>query len=91
MHAIISHSTFDYDANSTVSVIVSFDTDGHIAPIYIRIGESSCKVNSFWISQKFRNVLDYHCNVIDDGVLKPILLSYHKSEDVWTIPKSSPA
>ncbi len=87
MHAIISNNTYDYEINSAVSVIVSFDTDGHISPLYVRIGENSCKINSFWISQKFKNVIEYHCNVIDDCLLKPLTLSYHRAEDVWTIPK----
>lgn len=72
--------------NNIVPVIASFDAEGHVKPLYVRINESSLKVYSSWLKPSFQGVLEFQCNVIDNNCLKPLLLTYHKRENVWTIP-----
>lgn len=70
-----------------VSVIASFDTDGHIKPLYVRVDEESLKVVSCWMKPAFVSSCTYQCKVEDHGVLKPLVLTYHMNESVWSIPK----
>lgn len=88
---MVSYNSYDYLPHDMVSVIASFDTEGHIRPLYVRIGKDSCKVHSFWLKPSFREVLTFSCQVIDHDRLKPVLLEYHQRENVWIIPKWNPA
>ncbi|MDD3362672.1 MAG: hypothetical protein PHW34_13470 [Hespellia sp.] len=87
MGSFTSFTSFDYQQIVIVPVIASFTTDGHITPIYVRIGGDPYKVDSFWIKSNFNKQLEFHCQIIDHGCLKPLLLTYYKNEDVWAIPK----
>lgn len=72
--------------NNIVSVIASFDAEGHVRPLYVRVNENSLKVYSSWLKPSFQGFLEFQCNVIENNHLKPLLLTYHKRENVWTIP-----
>jgi hypothetical protein len=85
MSAITSYTSHDYIRTTPVPVIASFDSDGHIAPLYVRISGTSCKVHSFWVNNRFANQVEFHCQVIDHDTLRPLLLTYYKPEDVWAI------
>ena len=87
MPGYVSNTSF-YNAD-IVSVIASFDTDGHVKPLYIRINEDSLKVHSSWLKPSFRGTLEFQCKVVDNGCLKPLILTYHKEENVWTIPNTT--
>lgn len=87
MGAYVSRTSFDYKPVTIVPVIASFDTDGHIAPLYVRINGISMKVASFYERNKFSNSVEFFCKVIDGDYLKPVQLSYYTAERVWTIPK----
>ena len=71
-----------------VSVIASFDTHGHVKPLYVRIGEQSLKVHSSWLKPSFANTLEFRCEVIDGNCLKPLILTYQQRESVWYIPNN---
>lgn len=85
--ASVSNTSYDHTNIDIVSVIASFDTDGHIKPLYVRINEDSLKVHSSWLRPSFQNLMEFQCKVIDNNCLKPLILTYHKVENVWTIPK----
>ena len=87
MGAYVSRTSFDYKPVTIVPVIASFDTDGHIAPLYVRINGISMKVDSFYERNKFSNSVEFFCKVIDNDYLKPLHLTYYTAERVWTIPK----
>ena len=87
MTAKISYTTFDCDHRKIVTAIATFDTQGHVKPVYIGIDGVSYKVHSAWMQPSFKNHLTFHCEIIDGDRIKPIDLSYHKTEDVWSIPK----
>lgn len=72
-----------------VSVIASFDVNGHVKPLYVRLGEESLKVHSSWIKpDSYASVCIYECQVIDNGVLKTITLNYHHHDKLWCVPKA---
>lgn len=87
MSGKVSYTSYDCKNNTLVSVIASFDTEGYIRPLYVRIGNESLKIHSSWIKPSFSESMEYSCKVIDEGVLKPLILTYHKRENVWTIPR----
>ena len=84
---IISKNDYDYYPNDIVPVIASFDSEGHIAPLYVRINGESCRVKSYWVSATFRNSIDFKCKVIHGDYLKPLALTYHVQANMWTIAK----
>lgn len=88
MPGYVSNNSYDYIPSNIVSVIASFDTDGHVRPLYVRINDDALKVHSSWLKPSFGGLMKFNCKVIDQGFLKPLLLTYHKTEGVWTIPKS---
>ena len=87
MPARVSKTTYDYTDCMIVPVIASFDRDGHVRPLYVGINGESLKVHSCWMKPDYFNCLDLNCKVIYNDCLKPVVLSYHKEEDIWTIPK----
>ena len=88
MPSTVSYTAYDIKPNTVVPVIASFDAEGHIKPLYVRIGELSLKVQSSWITPSFSNVLEFHCKVIDGDCLKPLILTYYQREMVWVIPQA---
>lgn len=87
MPSITSYSSFDIEPNMVVPVIASFDSEGHVKPLYVRIGDLSLKVESSWLKPSFMNCMEFHCRVIDGGCLKPLILTYHQRESTWVIPR----
>lgn len=87
MSEITSTTSYNGSTLEIVSVIASFDTDGHVKPLYVRVNQESLKVHSSWMRPSFHGFLEFQCKVIDNGCLKPLTLSYHKNENVWVIPK----
>lgn len=87
MDTTVSYTSYDFKPGSIVPVIASFDSEGHVKPLYVRIGELSLKVQSSWMVPSFPNVLEFRCKVIDGEQLKLIILEYHQRECVWIIPR----
>lgn len=73
--------------DESVSVIASFDTQGHVKPLYVRIGDVSLKVANSWISSSRFDVIEYQCQVEDGDYLKQLTLTYYVRETVWRTPK----
>lgn len=84
---MLTKTPTDYPSQQIVSVIASFDTDGHIKPIYVRIGSESYKIQSCWLKPSFYGQQTFYCKVIDNNTLKPLELTYHIMESAWTMPK----
>lgn len=84
-----SFTSYDYRPVSCVPVIASFDSEGHISPLYVRINGASCRISSYWIrSNSFSNIITYNCQVIADDVLQPVTVEYHVKECTWTVDKA---
>ncbi|MCI5504277.1 MAG: hypothetical protein SPI87_01430 [Anaerobutyricum sp.] len=88
MSRTITYHSFDDKQVIMVPVIASFDTDGNILPLYVRIRGNSLKVQSSHIHHVSPNIIEFHCRVIDYNRLKPLALSYYQSEKIWGIPSS---
>ena len=83
-----SYTSFDYQPVDCIPVIASFDSDGHIAPLYVRINGLSLKVDSFWVKgSSFSNLITFNCKLINNNALIPLSLTYHQKECIWTMPK----
>ncbi len=83
----VSYTNFDYEPVYTVPVIASFDAEGHIKPLYVRVGEERYKVSSYWVKNRFSHAVEFNCQLQKDDRLIPTLLKYYQQESVWTIPK----
>lgn len=85
MPGINSLTPYDHSGLVKVSVIASFDTNGHIRPLYIRFGEEALKVHSFSEKPSTMGFREFRCQVIDNDCLKPLALTYRTNDNVWTI------
>lgn len=90
MAAKVSYNSHDYVPVDIVPVIASFDANGHIAPLYVRIQGQSYKIGNYHVKCNYANSVSFNCNVIDGDVLKPVMLTYFQDENIWTIPKRQP-
>lgn len=70
-----------------VSVIASFDTEGYIRPLYVRVNAESLKVHSCWLKPSFRGTIEFQCKVIDNNILKDINIIYRQSDNIWSLVK----
>lgn len=69
-----------------VSVISSFDCNGHVLPLYVRINGEALKVHkAVLIHESTFSLITFRCEVIDQNQLKPLKLNYHVNEFKWTI------
>jgi len=84
--SIPSYSSFDYSPVNVVPVIASFDSEGHIAPLYVRLCGNSCRIEKYWIKSTFVNTIQYNCQITDGETKKQLLLTYFQDESIWTIP-----
>ena len=71
-------------ASTIVPVIASFDSEGRIVPLYVRINGDSYKIESARMSCIFSNIVEFHCKVIDGEAIKPLLLTFYRREGMWT-------
>ncbi len=85
MPGINSLTPYDHSGLVKVSVIASFDTEGHIKPLYIRFDEEALKVHSSSEKPSTMGFREFQCQVVDNGCLKPLSLTYRTGDNVWTI------
>lgn len=65
MSGYASKTTFNYaNCIDIVSVIASFDADGHVKPLYVRINEESLKVKSSWLKPSFQGLMEFQCKAV---------------------------
>lgn len=74
--------------SNMVPVIASFDSSGHVKPLYVRVNGASLKIHSSWVKPSYLDTIEFECQVIDGEYLKPLSLTYHRQDCVWTIPKN---
>lgn len=87
MPAFVSYGLKDSPHLQIIPVIASFDVDGNIKPLYVRIGEESLKVYSCRLKSAPADIKTFRCQIQDEEMLKPLELSYHARESLWTIPR----
>jgi len=87
MKATVSHGLSDCQHIQPVSVISSFDCEGNLLPIFVRIGEESLKVYNAYRTDSTISIINFNCEIMDGEVVKPLKLSYHIRDLIWTIPR----
>lgn len=76
------------DPVEVVPVIASYDTEGRVKPLYVRISDNEYKIESCWIKPSIAgNNLDFNCSLSRDNRIYKVVLTYHIRETTWTIPK----
>jgi hypothetical protein len=85
----VSYNNHDIRKVSVVPVIASFDSEGHIKPLYVRIDGMSCRVLSYWIKSTFINFVAFNCMVQVGELAKPVTLTYFIDETIWTMPNAA--
>ena len=90
MAGIISYGVQDCRQLKIVSVISSFDTQGHIMPLYVRLNGESLKIhNATLLPDSTFQLRLFRCEVMDQGAVKPIKLTYHVKEMMWSMPSAA--
>lgn len=80
----VSYTSFDHKPSDIVPVIASFDKQGNVRPLYVRLGSESYKVNDAFCQNEFSNTITFRCHIIDNEYLKPLILIYHRSCNMWS-------
>jgi len=85
MSGYSSSMPFDLAPSDIVPVIASFDKQGKIKPLYVRLGSESYKINDSFCQNEYINTIYFRCHIIDNGYLKPLVLIYYRSCNMWSI------
>ena len=78
-----SEPIYEFHTAKLVSVIASFNTDGKIKPLYIRMNEDPVKVLSSKVIQTTLHMIAFEVIVDDYGQQRIIQLLYKINESVW--------
>ena len=89
MSAFVSYTSFDHKVTAIIPVIASFDSKGHICPLYVRLGRSSYKVGEFFVNSRYSGITEFRCRIADGNLEKPLQLTYYSNENMWTVPRSA--
>ena len=87
MSTYVSHGLKECHYLQVVPVISSFDCDGNIFPLYVRIDGQSLKVYNARRVDSTIQVIHFNCEVMDYDRVKSIKLSYHIGDLVWSTPR----
>ena len=87
MGAIVSYSLHDSAHLKIVPVISSFDKEGNITPLYVRIEGEPLKIyNAYQVESPYQ-LLHFKCEVmVYDNCVRPLDLMYHVNEHTWSMP-----
>lgn len=88
MGATVSYNSYDISGEAIVPVIASFDASGNIIPLYVRINGESFRILSSTLVCSL-GLISFNCQVENYGVAKPLTLTYHPRESVWTMKSPS--
>jgi len=87
MSYIFPIESYGGDPIELVPVIASYDTEGRIKPLYVRIKDERYKVISYWVKSSFSNNIDFNVTLSKDDRIYKLILTYHIRETTWSIPK----
>lgn len=80
--------SYGTDPIELVPVIASYDTEGRVKPLYVRIKGETYKVENHWVkSTNFSNNIDFNVTLSKDNRTYKLILTYHLRETAWSIPK----
>lgn len=80
---------YTVDMNTAVPVIASFDTEGHIVPLYVRINRKAYKLEVIYCQPigpegDSYSIYKYHCTYSDHNFHHDLYLTYNKRLNFWT-------
>lgn len=78
-----SEPIYEFHNAKLVSVIASFNTDGKVKPLYVRMNEEPVKVLSSKVIQTTLHMIAFEVIVDDYGRQRIIRLLYKTNESVW--------
>lgn len=76
-----------YANHIILPVIASFDTNGQVKPLYVRIDGEAYKICSAQEKPSFAFTTVFQCQIADHGLLKPLFLTYHHRDRIWLMEK----
>lgn len=88
MAATVSTGLKDCPNLKVVPVIATYDGNGNILPLYVRIGEETFKIYNAYVSESTYRILTFKGEVMVQDSVRPIKLSYFMNDLIWCIPKS---
>lgn len=75
---------YTVNMNTVVPVIASFDTEGHIVPLYVRINRKAYKLKIIYCQPiNSKGIYKYHCSYNDHNFYHEIYLTYNKRLNFW--------
>ena len=78
-----SEPIYEFHNAKLVSVIASFNTDGKVKPLYVRMNEEPVKVLSSKVIQTTLHMIAFEVIVDDYGRQRIIRLLYKINESIW--------
>ena len=86
MAATISKGVKDCFHLKVVPVIATYDGNGNILPLYVRINEETFKIYNAYVSESNFRILTFSGEVMVQDAVRPIKLSYFINDLMWCIP-----
>lgn len=87
MTVIFSKVPSDCSHIKAVPAIATYDSNGNILPIYVRIDGERLKVYNAYVSESTRKILTFKGEVMVQDIVKPIKLNYYVDDLVWCLVK----
>lgn len=76
-----------YPNHKPVPVICSFDGEGNIRPMYVRIDGEAYKICSSYKQHSATQEAVFQCEIADNGILKTLTLTFWYDKHLWLMPK----
>ena len=85
MSYILPTESYGSDPIVSVPVIASYDAEGHVKPLFIRINNEKYKVENYWVRASSGNNMDYNVTLSRNNITYRLKLTYHLRETIWSV------
>ena len=85
MSCVIPIESYNSDPIEIVPVIATYDTEGNLKPIYVRLNGTGYKVDTYLVKASMENDKDFYCTLSHNDISLRIILTYHVKETAWSI------
>ena len=85
MSCVIPIESYNSDPIEIVPVIATYDTEGNLKPIYVRLNGDSLKVDTYLAKASEESDIDFYCTLSHNDCRMRLILTYHVKETVWSI------
>ena len=87
MTAIVSNGLKDCSHLTIVPVISSFDREGNVLPLYVRLEGQPFKIYNPYVCESNTRILTFRCEIITNNMVRNIKLKYFVHDLVWCLKK----